>query len=902
MSNLESKLEVLNPQLYAAFLETKTVVSKLLQMYIKNFPTYTDHSIEHTQEVLNIAGDLLTTKEIETLNADEVYVLCMACILHDVGMCIPEDKIQEISETEDLIERRKTNPDALLEDYIREIHHILSLKFINQEWQNLKIPSEMYATAIGLVAQGHRKVDLNDFDVYNPRFFVKSGREFVCLPYLSCILRIADELDISNLRTPDILFKYYIPDNKTSRKEWEKHKATIQVNYENNKVIIRAKCTDQNMLAALEEQFEKVRSVINQCQKTIRSLHMVGDRGFGLNLMILEPKYEYLNFDPKGIKYSFEVKNVINAFIGEDLYENKDAAIREAVQNAIDACNYKLSVKKEDYQPKIVINVEQDLISIEDNGQGMDEFIIENYFGKLASSFYEQENIKNDFQAIGQFGIGVFSYFLISDYIDVETKRADKDALKFRTDKDPNGYFHFFDNFKRQKEGTKIILHLKEKNKGIYNLDKISKYIKKTFPFIDIPIYINNGKENVQVELSNMVMDFKLDVLPYVYYRSHKITDKLELLTVNIEESGFSGILGLVVPKSIDKCNFEFQEVFDYSLFENHNYGRGEFSNISFSQKGVYINDYGGRLRYVFGKVNLHDKLKVNLSRTGFINDKALLPVLEKLEAKLINQVFDKIYSLTGKYTLNHKKFTDWFLGTYWVGYSNFKGALNKTVMTNFCFEIRLKGVVKYLSLAEIKKDVKKFVVFSNDTEVDKYEKLIDLPIAIIKPSNVWSYRVIFERNLKYGQHVKRIDSVDFIVFDEKLYETEHDVRITLSGLDVYQKFTTMDCDLIGLNYWRSRKISKKEEQYCWREGGRINIKHPIISRLSKLVKEDVLNSTELRLSKELMEIIANFLYGRKRKSSEIEEVISKLNTIVEKIIEQGNIEFETFKLEDLRE
>jgi molecular chaperone HtpG len=221
MNALEKKLSKLNPGFKSILDQTIQKVGLLLQTYSKNFPTYTDHSIEHTQHVMNLAAELLNSSEIGELNDDEIFILCMACILHDVGMCVPEDKIESICKTEDILNYRKSHPDMPKETYIRDVHHTLSAKFIMEEWRSFNIPSEKYAQAIALVAEGHRKVDLSDFDIYVPQFFVKGGRDFVCLPYLACIIRIADELDVSNMRTPDILCKYYIPDNEKSRKEWE---------------------------------------------------------------------------------------------------------------------------------------------------------------------------------------------------------------------------------------------------------------------------------------------------------------------------------------------------------------------------------------------------------------------------------------------------------------------------------------------------------------------------------------------------------------------------------------------------------------------------------------------------------------------------------------------------------
>ncbi|WP_435524374.1 HD domain-containing protein [Chryseobacterium indoltheticum] len=106
MNRLEKKLKDLDPNLFSSLQETKNEVKLLLDQYIKNFPEYTDHSIHHTQEVFNIVDDVLNDDEISNLNSDEIYVLSMSSYLHDIGMCIPEEKIKDIADTDDLLKQK----------------------------------------------------------------------------------------------------------------------------------------------------------------------------------------------------------------------------------------------------------------------------------------------------------------------------------------------------------------------------------------------------------------------------------------------------------------------------------------------------------------------------------------------------------------------------------------------------------------------------------------------------------------------------------------------------------------------------------------------------------------------------------------------------------------------------
>ena len=72
-----------------------------------------------------------------------------------------------------------------------------------QIWEKLNIPTERYAEAIALVAKGHRQEELMVEEIFSTKYAVKSGPDFVCIPFLASVLRLADELDITNDRMPD---------------------------------------------------------------------------------------------------------------------------------------------------------------------------------------------------------------------------------------------------------------------------------------------------------------------------------------------------------------------------------------------------------------------------------------------------------------------------------------------------------------------------------------------------------------------------------------------------------------------------------------------------------------------------------------------------------------------------
>lgn len=124
-------------KLYASFSEIISEAKDLLTKYSVNFPKYTDHSIFHSFAIIENIELLLDKENINTLNADEIYILLSSCILHDIGMCIEVNKIKEFIGTKEykkLAELYEKDDDI---DFIRNIHHEISYYFILKNFETM---------------------------------------------------------------------------------------------------------------------------------------------------------------------------------------------------------------------------------------------------------------------------------------------------------------------------------------------------------------------------------------------------------------------------------------------------------------------------------------------------------------------------------------------------------------------------------------------------------------------------------------------------------------------------------------------------------------------------------------------------------------------------------------------
>ncbi len=94
--------------LHRNFKDAVLSLQRTLVRYKGLFPEFTDHSSLHSMSIINFANALIGD-QIELLNADELYILLMACYLHDAGMGINREEYREFIEKLDFGDYFKTH-------------------------------------------------------------------------------------------------------------------------------------------------------------------------------------------------------------------------------------------------------------------------------------------------------------------------------------------------------------------------------------------------------------------------------------------------------------------------------------------------------------------------------------------------------------------------------------------------------------------------------------------------------------------------------------------------------------------------------------------------------------------------------------------------------------------------
>ena len=193
------------------------------------------------------------------------------------------------------------------------------------------------------------------------------------------------------------------------------------------------------------------------------------------------------------------------------IYTNKEIFLRELISNSSDALDklyYKsltsgeLGIKRNDFYIQITPDKELRTLTIRDNGIGMSKDELENNLGTIAKSGslgFKEEQEKNkdentkakNIDIIGQFGVGFYSAFMVSDIVSVTSKAFGSDDAYRWVSRGADGYT--IEEASLDGHGTEIVLTIKEDTDGENYSSFLEEYtirnlIKKYSDYIRYPI------------------------------------------------------------------------------------------------------------------------------------------------------------------------------------------------------------------------------------------------------------------------------------------------------------------------------------------------------------------------------------------------------------------------------
>ncbi len=160
-------------------------------------------------------------------------------------------------------------------------------------------------------------------------------------------------------------------------------------------------------------------------------------------------------------KFSLDQERILNLLTGDRFYSNPSATLREAILNAIDAVSRRQQ-HTSDVVPDIQVSFDRDRLTliVADNGVGMSKTDINALFAKIGASAATGEQGGT---SVGEFGIGVVSYFMAGESFDLQTYDGETDPVGLSFDRDMlSGGESTELSSTQQTQGTTITIHIRD--------------------------------------------------------------------------------------------------------------------------------------------------------------------------------------------------------------------------------------------------------------------------------------------------------------------------------------------------------------------------------------------------------------------------------------------------------
>lgn len=450
-------------------------------------------------------------------------------------------------------------------------------------------------------------------------------------------------------------------------------------------------------------------------------------------------------------KFKAESKKVLDLMINS-IYTNKEIFLRELLSNASDAID-KLYFKslqlgttglsRSDFHIDISVDRENRILRISDNGIGMTEDELENNLGVIARSgsydFKHDETAKDalkadDINIIGQFGVGFYSAFMVSDKVEVVSKAYGSDKAYKWTSNGADGY----DITEAEKDsyGTDIILHIKPDDENEDYCKYLEEYslrqlVKKYSNYITYPIRmmctkydydVPEGEEPKKTEaletLNSMVPLWKknkADITKEEYdafYKEMFYDGEAPLRTLHFSMEGAVDFKALLFIPSKTPYNY---------------YSRDYEKGLKLYTNGVLITDKCKDLLpdyFSFVRGVVDTDIQLNLSRETVQQSRSLKAIAGSIEKKIKQELENMLNEARSEYEEFFKNFG---LQLKFGIYQNY--GMNKAVLQDLLLFKSVKQD-KYVTLKEYltaMPEDQKFIYYATGKSVDSIKLMPQL-------------------------------------------------------------------------------------------------------------------------------------------------------------------------------
>lgn len=443
-------------------------------------------------------------------------------------------------------------------------------------------------------------------------------------------------------------------------------------------------------------------------------------------------------------QFKAESKRLLDIMINS-IYTHREIFLRELISNssdAIDKIYYKaltdesLSFDKDSYYIKVDVDKQNRILKISDTGIGMTKEELENNLGTIAKSgslaFKNENELKDGHDIIGQFGVGFYSAFMVSDVVTVISKTVgSEEAYKWES-KGVDGYT--IKSCEKDSIGTEIILRIKENTEDDNYDEYLEEYrlktlIKKYSDFIRYPIRMDvtesRLKEGSEDEYEEVQTEQIINSMVPIWRKN-----KNELTSEDYENFYAEKRYGFDKPLKYTHLSVDGAVRYNAILYipesMPYDYYTKEYEKgLELYSNGVLIMEKCPDLlpdyfSFVKGMVDSED-LSLNISRETLQHDRQLKLIAKNIKSKIKSQLLELLKDEREKYESFYNSFGRQLKYGIYSEYGSNKDLLQDLLMFYSSKEKKLVTLDEYLSRMP---EEQKYIYYASGESYDRIDKL----------------------------------------------------------------------------------------------------------------------------------------------------------------------------------
>ncbi|MCQ4635931.1 molecular chaperone HtpG [Anaerovorax odorimutans] len=443
-------------------------------------------------------------------------------------------------------------------------------------------------------------------------------------------------------------------------------------------------------------------------------------------------------------QFKAESKRLLDLMINS-IYTHKEIFLRELISNASDAIDklyYRsltegnTGLSREDFSITIEPNKDDRTLKIIDNGMGMTKDELEKNLGTIAKSgsldFKQETEGKDDIDIIGQFGVGFYSAFMVSEKVTVVSKAFGEETAYQWESSGADGYT--IKECEKESNGTVITLELKadtddEKYSEYLDTYKIKNLISRYSDYIRYPIQMMVEKQKLKEGSEDEYETYsEMETLNSMVPLWKK--NKSELKDEDYNNFYKEKFYDFTDPAKVIHTNVEGVTSYNALLFipsqTPYNYYTKDFEKgLQLYSSGVLIMDKCADLlpdyfSFVRGLVDSQD-LSLNISREMLQHDRQLKAIASRLEKKIKNELLTMLNTDRDKYVEFFKNFGLQLKYGIYDQFGAHKEVLQDLVMFHSSKEKALVTLPEYVSRM---KPEQKYIYYACGETTEKIDKL----------------------------------------------------------------------------------------------------------------------------------------------------------------------------------